>query len=316
MEHGTILALHNCSLEGNQNLIYGRVQVHTVNNGLIREDLMVNVKGKIHEVKVVEEIRDITLINIQDGNSRSPELNGEEEGPGDDDSVMQEDERENGGEDEEGDSDEDDYCEEEGEVGHDDDDVGGDHLVEDSGSRNLVEDETLRFLGETRVSETFKNDKENSKTKSAEKEYWINGKNRNREGNVKFDGDDLTGNILTSGPGEDVEKVNGPYIGLDVEHLVEDIINNKGNGSGGPTNVKNNNVKYKMEMGDDVIKKNDRSSLEGNMVGKVINEDQESVQPNHWREKREVSPSSSVRSGGDRLKKKRKASIDTFIVGI
>ncbi|GJU72531.1 hypothetical protein Tco_1263936 [Tanacetum coccineum] len=38
----------------------------SINKGLIKEKLKVSVKGKVYEVRVVEEIRDITMIGIQD----------------------------------------------------------------------------------------------------------------------------------------------------------------------------------------------------------------------------------------------------------
>ncbi|GJY58390.1 putative nucleotidyltransferase, ribonuclease H [Tanacetum coccineum] len=47
-------------------MTYSRVQIHTINKGLIKKDIRVNVKGKVHEVSVVEEIRDITCVDIQD----------------------------------------------------------------------------------------------------------------------------------------------------------------------------------------------------------------------------------------------------------
>ncbi|PWA88262.1 RNA-directed DNA polymerase, eukaryota [Artemisia annua] len=59
--HGTIMGLQNCRLEGNQNMAFGRVQIHTINKGLIKEDLFVNVKGKVHNISVVEEVRDILV---------------------------------------------------------------------------------------------------------------------------------------------------------------------------------------------------------------------------------------------------------------
>ncbi|GKA56639.1 hypothetical protein Tco_0755711 [Tanacetum coccineum] len=61
-----ILCLHNCRLKGNQNVIYGRVQIHTMNKGLIKEDVLVKVNGKVHKVSVVEEVRDITNSEIQE----------------------------------------------------------------------------------------------------------------------------------------------------------------------------------------------------------------------------------------------------------
>ena len=65
--HGTILGLQNCRVEGNQHMMFGRVHIHTANKGLIKEEFRVKVKGKIHEVSVVEEIRDITITEMQDG---------------------------------------------------------------------------------------------------------------------------------------------------------------------------------------------------------------------------------------------------------
>ncbi|GKE53976.1 hypothetical protein Tco_1489132 [Tanacetum coccineum] len=64
--HGTILAFHKCRMEGNQNVTYCNVQIHTNNKGLIKEDLIVRVNGKDHIVNVVEKIRDITVIDIQE----------------------------------------------------------------------------------------------------------------------------------------------------------------------------------------------------------------------------------------------------------
>nr|GEW93933.1 transposon TX1 [Tanacetum cinerariifolium] len=64
--HGSNLAMHNYRLEGNQNLIYGMVQIHTVNKGLINKELNVTDKWIDFKVNVVEEIRDITNIDIHD----------------------------------------------------------------------------------------------------------------------------------------------------------------------------------------------------------------------------------------------------------
>ncbi|PWA56607.1 aconitase hydratase 3 [Artemisia annua] len=96
--HGSILASHNCSLEGNQSMIYGRVHIHTINKGLIHEELRVNdVKGKTHEVNVVEEVTDITMMGCQKENTNGHDIiEGDErskigndmdvdEGDGDDD---------------------------------------------------------------------------------------------------------------------------------------------------------------------------------------------------------------------------------------
>lgn len=54
--HGSILGLQNCRVEGNQNMTFGRVQIHTINKGLINEDLNIKCKGKVHKVNIVEEV--------------------------------------------------------------------------------------------------------------------------------------------------------------------------------------------------------------------------------------------------------------------
>nr|GEY81294.1 RNA-directed DNA polymerase, eukaryota [Tanacetum cinerariifolium] len=44
--HGTIVGLHNCRIKGNQTVIYGRVHIHAINKGMVKEDLFVRVNGK------------------------------------------------------------------------------------------------------------------------------------------------------------------------------------------------------------------------------------------------------------------------------
>ena len=43
---GNILRFHNCRLEGNQIVVYDRVQIYTSIKGLIKEDLVIRVKEK------------------------------------------------------------------------------------------------------------------------------------------------------------------------------------------------------------------------------------------------------------------------------
>ncbi|GJS54319.1 hypothetical protein Tco_0627681 [Tanacetum coccineum] len=43
-------------LEGNQNNIAGRVHIHTIYKGLIREELNIKVNGRVHKINVVEEV--------------------------------------------------------------------------------------------------------------------------------------------------------------------------------------------------------------------------------------------------------------------
>ncbi|GKC50388.1 hypothetical protein Tco_1073133, partial [Tanacetum coccineum] len=68
--YGRVLGMLNCRLEGNQNLVYGRVQIHTINKGLINEDVIVTVKGKSHKINIVEEVKEIFITDIQEVNKR------------------------------------------------------------------------------------------------------------------------------------------------------------------------------------------------------------------------------------------------------
>ncbi|GKC44504.1 transposon TX1, partial [Tanacetum coccineum] len=109
--HGTILALRNCRLEGNQNLIYGRVNILTNNKGLIKEDLQVVVKGNTHDVSVVEEIRNVLTLDLQ-----NVDIKGDDKRYGKEENDMQIDE-EDGDDEEKSVSDEGNNSEEEGEGG-------------------------------------------------------------------------------------------------------------------------------------------------------------------------------------------------------
>ncbi|GKE58707.1 hypothetical protein Tco_1497892 [Tanacetum coccineum] len=106
-----------------------KVQIHTFNNGLIKEALYVKVKGRKFKVDVIEEVRDIVEFEIEvafNNNSESNEDDCEEETDSEDDE-----------------SDED-----------DDDDVGGGGWPEDDGGRKRDEDEESRCSDMSRVCET------------------------------------------------------------------------------------------------------------------------------------------------------------------
>ena len=68
MQHGTIMGMHNCRLDGNQNLLCGKVHIHTVSKVLIDDVLNIKVKGKEFNVIVVEEARDVTELDIEEVN--------------------------------------------------------------------------------------------------------------------------------------------------------------------------------------------------------------------------------------------------------
>nr|GFB44916.1 transposon TX1 [Tanacetum cinerariifolium] len=88
--HESVVALLNYGLEGNQNVIFGRVHIHTFNEGLIKEDLFVRLQGKEYKVDVMEEIHDITILDILE--TRKDDREGKDVDEGDyklDDNNMQ-----------------------------------------------------------------------------------------------------------------------------------------------------------------------------------------------------------------------------------
>lgn len=164
--HATILGMHNCSLKGNQNTVCGRVQIHTINKGLIKEDLHVKFKGKLHKVSVVEEARDIINWDIQEVSQGNQEDYEVESNKGNEnemqvDGASGEDTDESNSEGEES-SDE----EEEREPN------GGEKYRSQpemaSGDRRRGEEGRSSFSGETRVSETFNGMYASSKEKPDE----------------------------------------------------------------------------------------------------------------------------------------------------
>nr|GEY16744.1 transposon TX1 [Tanacetum cinerariifolium] len=184
--HGTILAMSNCRLEGNQSISCGRVHIHTYNKGLIKDELNIKVQRKLHRISVVEEVRDISKVDIQESsNSRQAcNLEKEEVEMTDKNDIQIDDERgddkgesNNKGED----SSED---EEEGsEIKKNESDVGpkeDERSKNDSGRRLNEEDEGSRFFSEVKVGQTFEDDvylsrnKRSSETKEAHRECNIN----------------------------------------------------------------------------------------------------------------------------------------------
>nr|GEY16743.1 transposon TX1 [Tanacetum cinerariifolium] len=77
--HGTILAMSNCRLEGNQSISCGRVHIHTYNKGLIKDELNIKVQRKLHRISVVEEVRDISKVDIQESSNSRQACNLEKE---------------------------------------------------------------------------------------------------------------------------------------------------------------------------------------------------------------------------------------------
>ncbi|PWA52951.1 hypothetical protein CTI12_AA449830 [Artemisia annua] len=319
--HGTILGMNNCTLEGNQNLVYGRVKIHTINKGLIREEVTVMVKGKNYIVNVVEEVRDISIVNIQEAGGESVE----DEGEGDQKVRCEED--------------------------------GGPAAV--FGGRVNGEDKGSRFSGETRVVDTFdgelvspedvgygenkrSNGEEDIQLNAKKCGEYINGDNDNvgihmigeqkqtngmlfnsRECETNIPGYKENGLVVDSsskvsnGPGNNNEVSGlgnnhgdiGPSNnnldfrpGNNDENIVKDTntngLNDMGDCRGNKRTIRN----FIQKKSNLQVEKEGRKLREGNDV----TEDEDSISCR--RDKRGVSPSSSAVSGGDRLRKKRKAS--------
>ncbi|GJZ97676.1 hypothetical protein Tco_0670129 [Tanacetum coccineum] len=147
-------------LEGNQNNITGRIHIHMINEGLIRENIIVKVKRKSHKVSVIEEVRDITQLEFYEITKSNQEKQSEKEvekRKDENDMVISEEEVESNdnSSSEDDDSSEDEYDREVKEG-------GGSNFrpATDSGYRNGGKD--LGSTG-TKVSETFEGEWVNSK---------------------------------------------------------------------------------------------------------------------------------------------------------
>ncbi|GJV00541.1 putative nucleotidyltransferase, ribonuclease H, partial [Tanacetum coccineum] len=294
--HETILGLHNCRLEGNENLLYGRVHIRMTHKGLIKKELRIVVRGKAYEVSVVEEVRDITMTNIQDEHIKGNDARHEK---GENDMQIDE---EGGQEDRISDNKEGEDSDEEGEGGKDSEEGEYGGPVMDSSCWSDREDEGSTCSGETKVSDTFEAECVDYKKKSAVAGDTLHGKcngDVDSYANIK----EYSGvNDLNVEPNVDLEKVNGPN---KMEHVssLESIIENgkKVMGSNCPLNRKYNKVSLGSSGEHESNKDSFSDTREGNSNGKMDNEKQEHECLNIIREKREVSPSSSMGSGGTRL---------------
>ncbi|GJS53764.1 hypothetical protein Tco_0627126 [Tanacetum coccineum] len=322
--HGTILALHKCSLEGNQNIGYGRVHIHMIKKSLIREDLNVIVNGKVHKVSMVEEVRDITNFELQKGEAESSYEDIKE---GDKEMQVndEDDEEEKGDEDEEANSDKDSDKEEGGEakVKYGD----GNGPISATGGHFAREDEGSRFSSETRVGETFEVDSDSLKTKTYGEDERVYGE---YNGNSFFNGvgnkcnneDDINmekqNNDLSLADGIKETNMgnkkrcdgNGTVMGdfrpggeqmLDKSTgLVRETSGTNGNNSSNPIN--------KINMSGNRTRRSDQHNRQENDTTNTERIDElEHNSAKNRREKREVSLSSSVGSSEDTLRKKRKA---------
>nr|GEU99624.1 transposon TX1 [Tanacetum cinerariifolium] len=64
--HRRVIGSSNCKLEGNQNLIVGKVQLHTINKGLIKEPLYVKLYEKKFKLDVIEEVGNVMEFEMKE----------------------------------------------------------------------------------------------------------------------------------------------------------------------------------------------------------------------------------------------------------
>ncbi|GJU04419.1 transposon TX1 [Tanacetum coccineum] len=295
-------------LEGNQNLTYGRIHIHTINKGLIKDVLNVTVKGRTHkkDVRIDDQMEENVMKVVDEG----------EKGESDNEEVESSEEEDNG----------------ETRVV----DVGGNEHVAESDDRDGGEDEGLRFSRATKVSETFEEDCDSFKALEHGERKMAYG-----EGLEKETGDN-EGDLITEEPskrefslasGKDIindatnrnglsnnerglregPKLLGTHTGPN-----EDIVGNKGSfRKNSPNEISGSSSIIKV-MDKNGIKniKNYYGCREGNKASEKQNEDLVQDCSINKKDKCKVSPFSLVGSGADRLRKKQKASDERVFEGI
>ncbi|PWA75311.1 Transposon TX1 [Artemisia annua] len=331
--HGSIVGTENCNLVGNQNLIIGRVQIHTCVKGLINEALSVKFRGMIFKVNVVEEIKDICEVEIEEVSM----VNHDEQSKfgsglknGGDDMVISEEEDNDSSCDESNGKEEDSGDEEE----------GNNHKEEgDRKSRpvkmvdqNCGEDEASRVSGGPRVGGTLEGGAVSSK------DYILENGNEGFEGfeggaasskeNLVGDGNELnmnntrklekcdriTGNLSTGNMMYEKQNDTNGIINNDklfVENSdgpiddLENLAQNKNNDGpiGGVTENNNIGTNYNEDV---KIKNmnNQEHKYQEKQNGKI---EQEVCEAQSRGEKREDSSPDPNSSGGIRNSKKRRA---------
>lgn len=56
----------NCSLDGNQSMVVGNVLVQTWGSSLVKETLKIKVGSNIFHVRIIDEVRDIVAMQIEE----------------------------------------------------------------------------------------------------------------------------------------------------------------------------------------------------------------------------------------------------------
>ncbi|PWA73844.1 hypothetical protein CTI12_AA256260 [Artemisia annua] len=324
--------MHNCRLDGNQNLICGKVHIHTISKVLIDDVLNIKVKGKEFNVIVVEEARDVTELDIEEVNGTNhhdEEHNGSVQGRAVNDVVMSEAEDSDSGDesnDEEDESDEEKVID--GKAENKTEDVNG--RTTNSVDRKIRVDEESRISTGTRVRDSFEEEEVSPEDKHGEggsglsrglcmkklsKNIIVGPENADFQSlqdankNVHFGGSD---NILSSELKVN-NKVcnnseNGPEkLGVHLPHLDvasglnKEIRDVNCYGLGPRNGVQISNEKM------------DENNVQDQHKQTTVEEHQSFISRG---EKREDSPPNLNGSGGDRFKKKRKANMAGEFEGI
>ncbi|PWA51457.1 hypothetical protein CTI12_AA417390 [Artemisia annua] len=248
--HGIIVETENCRLNGNQNVIVGRVHIHTIAKDLINESLNLQFRGKTFKVKVIEEIRDITSVDTEE-EDKYQEQHEPDKSDDRKDMDISDMEGSDSGDDSDGEANS--SNEEEGECN--DDGNGGGARQADGDGRKFEDDEESRVSKGTRVNDTFEDEDGGLKksavvgeVKSFRGHMCDMGKeNAAAVGEVKS----VRGHMCDMGKENDNSKV-GP-------NSMHDMVSNYENGKYGNTYDKLDNV--------DLLKGDNNYGLGGEKIG-------------------------------------------------
>ncbi|PWA43798.1 Transposon TX1 [Artemisia annua] len=256
--HGRVIGNVNCKLEGSQNLIVGKVQIHTCNNGLIKETLFVKVFGRKFRVEVIEEVGDIMEFELdvmasesKDENEKDAEQHHEKGGDNDmviSDSETSDDTSEEG-------------SESEGEENEDERDTGNDFRPEDGGGRKMEEGEESRFSGTSKVCETPENEIVKKEKKAAVEfdkapgEDAMEVNEKNNEEKVGVESDKVPGEYVMEVKEKNIENQDATTLSGDqnIKIRCESCIYQKSdNGPNGYISCENQNEECVNKIGPEV----------------------------------------------------------------
>ncbi|GJV90408.1 reverse transcriptase domain, reverse transcriptase zinc-binding domain protein [Tanacetum coccineum] len=309
-EHGYVMKMNNCSLVGNQNITIGRVCVHTVTKGLIKEYLKIKVKDIIFEVSVIEEIRDVILappldmVEYQVQESTNQEKN-EEDGHG---LMNMEEDEINDGEKKRRNS------ESDGSGGNGN---GSGLRSARQGSREPQGDEQSRVSSEFKINDTFEGEDVISQTEAAAGNTKTLGNikackssgvvPRKRDENKVIGSSN--GNVNFENDGPIVVEDGVIVMGQNVNNIDASKVDGQNIGGLYVGPISPNNIHDMGPNKEDNVMQSNSSNIELNQVIDVNIGDTIVVEDQMW-EKRDDSPPNPNGSGGDRCHKKRKKSIN------